>query len=751
MADPVPIIVSSNISKRTKPTFASSAVVGLTVRATGEEETQVLDHHGNMFPASIYEPTVAPTIGYSTGGSVTPNKRVAYRYVYAATNRYPMVENAVSMDGMLSPRSQPSPWVVADTTGGNRIVLTIPHAPAGRLDIDEIWVFRTEYFEDSAAGTTLAETAAEAGQIFYIGKIATISGFPGNVTYNDDREITSTDQLELDNFAAPTFWLVWYDDPYWYGFGNLPFEADVTWATDGSFTLDTPNEKWFTGRNGQDLRFIGVNVGGYDGLGTFKFKWVSATTGQTVDEEGNDLAFNIATPAGSGIATLQGPATTLYRSKRRNPFAWGTTVTVGEQRVSAQNVFRVGGGHGTAIFSLPNLPYLILSTEGPAAMYSLDLRTAGTDAFEGSKFTLSRQYSVSSHWSQFVATRGDGSTVMWGLDAKNFAILECDGNSVRVVSNKVSKTLRTISTNISKQLMSHGAYDSFHQINCIWFPTANASTPCNFLIFQHVPTGSWFFCDEHDIICSAAFNDPKVNTNKIFVGTEAGLLGQAFVDGRYNNWLPVTGGYRGTCWAPTAASIQRLVGEAFNIQNAGMIGNWVLVTDANNANEQWARISAVTSSGLSFDKIYSYIGGSAVEFNPVPASGSKYYVGLIESTFIKYLDLGQPDSDKKIDEIFATLQNVDILPGAAGRPSCFLRFYRERQISPISLPTSIATVEGACLFLKQLKLNDNSLTDGWNTPFPYTELLKSIGIEFVDRGFEHLKVFNWVMRGKTPT
>lgn len=725
------LVISSDIPTRTKPTMASSPVVGLTVLATGEQKTQVLDNRGNMFNAEIPAPTVAPdVITGNSAGNLPHLQWAAWCYVYAATLRYPNVENANSMGGSLAPRSNPSPITVKHVTGTGDRRADVEVTNPARADISEIWIFRTTFFDTEV----LAQTAGDAGEMFYIGKVSVIS-FVGVTQYLDNTLADGTDQIELDNFSGPTFALVWYHDPYWFGIGNFPFEEEATWSTGGVVTLQDATKKWYNGRDGQKVYLQGLNTGSDDGLGTYYFEYLTATTAQLKLAGGSNAAI---ASSGSGRITIQGPPTTLYRSKLRNPFSWGETVTFGDTATPAQFVVKVGGGRATAIFSAAGLPYLVISTEGPAAMYSFDLRQAGSDFFEASKYVISQQYSVSVHWSQFAATRADGTIAMWGLDCKNFCILECDGNSIKVVSDKISKTLRLISTDPSTQLLAHGCYDAYHQINCMWFPTNNSLGLVNWLIYQHAPTGNWYFNDDKDVLCSATYQNPAQNLNLVFVGTAGGLIGQAFVAGKFWDWADNQTTLKGSMTSGTATTITMPV-TTFVTSDVGLVGSWVLVTDANGEQPQWARIASASTAVLTFDLIYSFLGGSGEEFNPVPAAGFRFFIGVIEVSLLKYFNLKQPSNDKKIDEIFATLQQVDTFDS---EPSTFLRFYRDRQTTPVTLEDGQQN-----LFLKQIS-TDAGLTDGWITEFPWTEEQKVFGMEILDRGHLFWQMYDYVLRGK---
>src|SRR4030095_1475197 len=135
---------------RWKDSYAAAPVLGLTLRANGEERVKVFDGVALLVNAGIDAPTVAPTCAAgSAGGSLTNGKFVAYRYVYAATIRYPYVENAITAGGSPAPRSNPSPRsAVFTVTATGKCVVTVTGTT--RLDIDRIWIYRTNQFSTSA-------------------------------------------------------------------------------------------------------------------------------------------------------------------------------------------------------------------------------------------------------------------------------------------------------------------------------------------------------------------------------------------------------------------------------------------------------------------------------------------------------------------------------------------------------------------------------------------------------------------------
>lgn len=713
--------ILSNPQTRIKDTYASSSNVGLTLRANGEEDVSVIDRNGNIFPAEIPTPTAAPTVvDTGTGtGHMTANKWVGYVYVYAADAAYPFVENDNAINGSLAPRSNPSPSVTKQV-GATPHPFTITVTKTTRADINKIWIFRTGYFDTSLE----ASTAADAGQAFFIGEV-TNDGVAGTTTYTDNAADTGIDQPDLDNFPAPQFQFCLYDDPYWWGFGNFPFTADVAWFTDGTVQLlNSTLDKWFDGRNGQFATLSSIKTGGFDGQGGFLFYNIDGKFGQLKTDANTNatLAAN-----GAGQIIIQGPATTLFRSKRRNPFSWGRTLVVGDVDVPELWTLKVDGGYGTAIAVVPSVGLLKLDTEYPSRCHVLNLRTAGLEQYTGqfaqTLRTISDIYSVSSHWSQFSAMTQQGQAVLWGIDYKNFAILQSNGVTQVPIATAIPKTLRMLSQIKHRQLMAHGVYDPKTELNCLWVTTANSQSLVDYLIFEHVPTGFWGFVDEKDITCSALIQDPAGNINKVFVGTQTGFLGQAFADNIFSNWLPSSGLYKGTVSAGGFASLQTTDGT-FNTTDDGLVGNWCLVTDSKGQTEQWGRISAVTANELTFDLIKPAIGNDVTQFNPSPSAGCKFYIGVIECNLIKAYDFAQPDFDKLIEQFWITQQNSD--------NETLIRYFRDRR----------STYEDQFAVL-QTKYLDQSLSDAHKVDLAVPSLQsKAFAIQVINRGYADWRFIN---------
>lgn len=716
---PISTIIAT-AQKRVKDSIASSPAVGLALRANGEEVVKVIDARGNVYAAGFAPPTVAPTITTIAGGGTIQAGYRGYLYVYASS-KFPFVETDLAINGKLFPRSNGSSITIANFSVNQKITAaTVTKTTAS--GVDTIWIFRTASFASSIE----AQTAAEAGEAFFLVALVN-SGGAGTVAWTDNNPVDSVDQIQSDNFAAPQFQFAVYYDPYWWGFGNLPFTAAVSWVAGTGIITLTGVDTWFDGRNGQNLSLSGIVTGGYDGNGTFKFLWLTSTTAQATLDATTPTTLPTTT---TGTITIQGPATTLYRSKPRNPFAWGFTETIGDANVPQQYAFKVGGGMGTAIAVVPNNPTLKLDCEYPAKCFTLNLRSAGTSSFESTLRIISDVYSVSAHFSQFPAVTQNGQTVLWGLDYKNFSIVQSDGITQVPISGPIPKILRALTTNRTRQLLAHGVYDPRTELNCLWVSTAASLTLVNYLIYQHAPTGFWGFSNENDVLSSATIQDTLTGNTKTFIGTETGLLGQALVENVWNNWLPDTGAYFGTCTAATSTMLT--IAGTFNLVDPGIVGNWVLVTDPTGQQEQIARISAIATHVVTVDLVRSLIGGGTTAFNPVPAAGWLLYVGLIECRLLKYFDLGAPQTDKQLMEIWLTQEGVDTTTTPSGT---LLRWFRERNATY----TQFATLQNI--------YDDSGQSDSWfNSEDVPGELVKMFGLEIINRGYQQWRFLNMVLK-----
>lgn len=710
--DQVPTTITG-LQNRVRNSVAYAAEIGLMVLANGEDKVKVLTTANTLVRAGIEAPTAAPTVADNGGGTLTNNEWVVYQYVYAATSAYPLVENTVDINGDISPRGNPSPSSATyQITGAGDRQLQITVTKTTRSDITKIWLFRTQLFSSQ----TLAETAAAAGLLYFIGE-ATNDGIAGTTTV-DDNTLTNigNSPIELDNFEAPQFRYVIWEDPYFWGFANEPYIATATWDNThtGATGLVTVSgtDNFFEGRDGQNIRFEGIVTGGYDNAGTFKFLRLTSTTATVYT---TDSATPVALPStGSGTITIQGPPAILYRSKYRNPFSWGFTQVIGSVTLPQLWSLKVGGGFGTAIAVIPDQPTLKVDCEAPAQCVTFNLQAASTDQFAGTKRIISKVYSTSSHFSQFVA-QVEGALVLWSMDYKNFVILQSNGVSVTPVAGPLPLLLRRLTRDKTRQKLSHGIYDPETELNVMWLTTDDSAFNINICIYQHGPTGAWGIVDDYDILCSSSIEDENGGGRQTWVGTEAGFIARAFVKDVYNNFLPSSGLYTGTVASATSTTISRNPDDGnFNTTDDGLVGNYVLVVSSDGLDVQLGLISQVTSSSLAVELVVRNNGSEEVTFDPVPSSTYKFYIGVIECRLRKYFDFGDPALSKYIPEAWVTAQNTTA-------DDIKLLYYPERTETPTY----------------QIDLAKDPDTDAYYQKFAIpSKVQKTVGIEVIERGYD---------------
>lgn len=532
----MPTILTSGGQNLIKNSCASAPSLDLTLICNGEEPTSIFDSLGNILIAGIDKPTVAPTVVDGGSGGVGIVGYVAYRYVYAATRRYPFVENITAAGGSVAPRSNPSvsstPFLI---TALHKQTITVTKTQ--RSDIDKIWIYRTETFSTAL----LTAEASEAGQLFFLASINN-DGNPGTATYTDNTDVVGGEQLEFDNFPAPTSAFCVFYEPYFYLFGNLPLvvAVTITYSTVGPVTTitltDTTILKWFKGRNKQFIKFAEVSTGGFDGFGTFYFRWLSDTTAQLVtNTEANTNGY--ISLLGTTTATIFGYSTTLYRSKANNPFGWGKTVTVGSLAIPELYTLKVGGGIGTGIAVLPSDAILKLDTENPAKCYSLNLKLQDDEDFESTLRILSDTYSTSINSTQFPTLNRNKNASVCSLDSKNYSILECNGAQQIPISDAVVKFLRTIDVSEAAQRNYHGVFDPYTECNFVWLREEGALPIITHCVYQHMPTGQWGMMLDFDITASSSLQDATTNETLILGGTDTGIFGRLLKPFKFVNWL----------------------------------------------------------------------------------------------------------------------------------------------------------------------------------------------------------------------
>jgi hypothetical protein len=525
-------VISENGQTRYKNGYASSSEAKLTLRVNGEEEAVVITPSGSVVQAGFDAPTAAAVISDGGAGSV-PEGYYVYRYCYASS-RYPFVANDVTAGGEEWPRSSPSDSSnTLQVTGGTRQV-TVQVTYTTRSDVDWIFIYRT------SAQTTAANAEAQdaAGNLFYVGRLANNTA-GGTGTFTDNEVADTTEAMDLDNYVCPLFRLTLFDGFYWWGFGNTVLTTVVTLDGTTTFSIDTAQsdvDAWFSGRDGYTINFYGITTGGYDGRGNYYFKRVTATTGQAF--VGSDLVTPATIPAtGTTTAYLTAPSTTLYRSKRLNPFSWGfTEVTNTNIQIPQLFALRIGGGIGTGLALIPNERILKLDTEGPQKSFALDLNAADDPAFLSTLRTLDEAQSTSSQYSQFPMRDANGLTVLASVNAKAFQFLTADGQSQIPIGDNVRETLARMVNDGTNPDFYHGFYDYRTELNCFCIKTSDSPFACDTMIFQHAPTGKWGMRSV-PLSASATIYDPVERDHFTIVGNEGGQLGIMFAEGEVWDWF----------------------------------------------------------------------------------------------------------------------------------------------------------------------------------------------------------------------
>lgn len=544
-------ILSTSEQTKWKPCMAPSQKVGLTLISNGENEVRIFTQNRQLVLAGIEAPTAAPTAATGAAGNIARLGYVAYRYCYASS-RYPNVEAVTSAGGQLWPKSNPSSGsnLVLINSGGITVDVTV--SKSTRADVDKILIYRassvlttlpTGGVVDTSILQAQCQALLDAGELNYVGSVSN-DGVAGTVIFNDNVPVGSEqEELELDNYISPQFWLCLYEPPYWWGWGNPELAISVT--LNSSTSISAAANTFYPGRQNQFVTFDGITSGGFDGAGTFYFIYLSDSVANVaVTQDGAAATINAT---GSTTMRIRGYSGTLYRSKPNNPFAWGYTQIFGDDnstsniRVPQQYAFNVGG-NGTAISVLTNQRLLKLDAENPTASYVLNLGLAGQDGFEASKRTLDNQYAISSHHAQFAVTLPDGSTALAGLDGGNKCLIVSNSASQSRFGSEVFDTVGNMVTENGQARLFHGLFDHGTELSLFWLKTGADSNPAPVLqidtcLCYHGPSGQWSIFRDFDITSSAAIFDSETLQTLILVGTATGRIAQAFVDSCYNQLI----------------------------------------------------------------------------------------------------------------------------------------------------------------------------------------------------------------------
>lgn len=651
--------------------YAPCPSINLTLRSNGEEKVQIMDALGNFYSAGLGAgPTVIPThANGAAGGSFPAAKYWAYRYVWVAKTLFPKVENAVTGGGSPAPRTNPSPGSAIASGSGNKKTITIGTSIDPKFS--HIWIYRTPFVDTSNE----ALTDSEAGLAFWIGEVAN-SISATTVTFTDDGSyVAQTEQIENDNFDAPQFSLCVFAEPYFYGIGNQPFVGNVSLGTDGVVTLvpaRTPAERWFNGRDGQSIKFNDINAGGYNGLGNFYFKFLTAITAELY----SDIALTVRVNPGfigTTIATIQGNANTLYRSKPHNPLSWGETDSIDDVLVPHLYFFSVSPGSATAIGVLPSVSLLKIDFEGPNACVTLNLRNAGTPSFEPSRRIVSTTYVAGSHFGQFLATIAKGESALWAYDPKTSSIVQCDGAEQIPISSAVFESLRSVSQDNEHFKFIHGNYHPRLELNLLFLNDSRAAdTAITFCIYFHAPTQQWGIIDCFSITASGQILNPATGETLLLVGSHEGLLGEFGAPNQFVHWATLAEATPLIASSPESAGGTLLgVNSSMTI---GLIGKWITTIIQYHDGTQvvfYGRISDVIATfnlqlDLILDANFATIANLPV-WTMVDGDMATTYIGLIEMRVGRFFNAKTPTANKKVEQIWATFirpadENFGIVP-----------------------------------------------------------------------------------------
>lgn len=710
------LIISSRIQNRAPDSIEYATDLKVAVRANGEERTSFIDLAGNIYPAEIPAAVNAPTfVGLTVAANgLTPVGFYGYRYVFAATTRFGFLDGGKAIGGSIAPRGNPSPSLIVNMNVNlNYVNLTLP--TNSRKDITEMWIFRTTNYATSAD----AQLAADAGLCFYVGKATNVPGGAA-VAFQDTQPNLSLTQIEFDNFPAPTFKYVRYIPPYFWGIGNDEFVVPITWAGK-ILTISDSKYQWFDGRNGQFATVSGITTGGIDGRGLFLFK--------AGDEFGFNQQINavltkdgitpetLAPTSGTGFITIFGIGSVLYRSKYKNPLAWGYTQVIGASRLPQIFAVNVAAGNATALIGLPDDQQLKVDFKNPSACYTYNLRLAGAVEFSSTRRLISN-YSVGSHASQFIATGEGNKKTVWGWDADTFAILQSDGASQVPISDPIFKTLRTAVRDPFRIQFAHGICDDENQLNCLWIPKVGqanyeAGYPAtsqllykqtaltDLCIFQHYPSGKWGYNFEGDITAAAKIRNLNINKLQVVGGTDTGLLlrindntslQNILYYGPYNNVsIDKTLGYPNLMTLPA--------GTFIGIDTTTLQGVWG-VFYALDGTIIYGRILVIEEDTVFFD-MFMYPGSDTIALQiitntPVDPTICKFAIGAIPKITNKTIEFGKPAVLKKIEEAYYKGVNLQFMLTTFNNSQAFRQSTSFAELTPFA-PSNIWRLEKPAL------------------------------------------------------
>jgi hypothetical protein len=142
------------------------------------------------------------------------------------------------------------------------------------------------------------------------------------------------------------------------------------------------------------------------------------------------------------------------------------------------------------------------------------------------------------------------------------------------------------------------------------------------------------------------------------LATGGAVWGRIWCPDCYDEWIPPATLRSGTVVSATDVLLTVDVSGGVNLNTlyGGLKGRWVLVTDAEGENAQYAYINSNTVDTITIASIVGTV--TPFAFNPIPVAGWKFYLGLIEFRWgPKRMEFGDPDLHKKVDEVHLVMSD----------------------------------------------------------------------------------------------
>lgn len=593
-------------------------------------------------------PVINSVTSVATAGALVNNLYYAYRAVYAS---YLYTRLVAVLDGSSNYTRGNGSAIVAQQATNVSGSMSVVVQGSSDIGVTHVLLYRS----------TGASTSAEAqnGPFYYMAKAANVSPTTTIVEGVDDA--LKGVVMETDNYPWPSYRYAVAAEGWIFAGGNYPLGQGYTCTvTPASGTVIVSSPILYDGVRGWFFKCLTDTTGGVNGGGLYYANYVDSTTLQLVDATGANTTYNGSLNGAGQTFTVYLPGNVMQWCKYGEPEAVPNGNTI---------LFE---GNIAGIAEMPNLPYLIVCTDTPA-IWMFDLTQANTAYFSTNRRKLSSQYTTTSHYSLCGV-----DAKLRAIDATRQAIIEIDGvTAVDITRSIMPDIWRYLDRDLSKIVNWHCAYDNAQKLFGAFVTFHDSQRQIDFCLGQNTITGGWFFNFEKDLLCTGNYVDPITGEFMVLGGTQGlpsgggACWGRIWCPGTYDEWLP-TGSLRsGTITGATNTTITVDVSGGTNLYTGpnALIGRWVLVCDAQNENQQMAYIGSNTASQIVVDTVVN--GVNALQFNPVPSSGWKFYIGLIEMRWgPKRFDFNDPDIDKNVLEVMLVMSGYDL-----AKPP-FIRIYR---------------------------------------------------------------------------